>query len=264
MTILDKIIAQKKRELVDLINRPLFERVEKPVPSFKKQVSASDKLNIIAEIKRKSPSKGDINTAVDPVEQARMYEKSGAAAISVLTDETFFNGSLADLRAVRKAVDLPILCKDFIIDTLQIDYARAAGATMILLIVAALSDQDLKKLYDYATSVGLEVLVEVHDEKEMERALKLNPEIIGINNRDLKTFTVDLSTTERLAPLALNSGAVLISESGMRERKDAERAMQAGAKGILVGETLMRARDLQVTFEELSVPLVAGSGFHAR
>src|SRR5699024_8738257 len=149
---------------------------------------------IISEIKRASPSKGAINTDVDPVKQATAYEALGASAISVLTDKPFFQGSMDDLRAVRAAVDLPILCKDFMIDPIQIDEAKAAGANMILLIAAALDDAALKSLYTYSLEQGLEVLCEVHNESEMERVLSLGATIIGINNRDLNTFTVDLNT----------------------------------------------------------------------
>lgn len=254
MTILDKILAQKAIELTELIHRPLLKHKEKQVPTLKEQLAASSNVRIIAEIKRSSPSKGAISLDVDPVEQAKQYEKAGAAAISVLTDETFFNGSLKDLQAVREAVNLPLLCKDFIVDTLQIDHARAAGANIILLIVAALLDEELKVLYDYALSLDLEVLVEVHNREEMERALALHPEIIGINNRDLKTFNVDLQTTEELAAM-VQPETFLVSESGMKTRADVERASASGAEAILVGETLMRSPNITDTFTSLEVPI---------
>lgn len=255
MTILDKILAEKAKELVQLINVPLLKTVKKPVPTFKSMVAASSNMNIIAEIKRSSPSKGAIDMGVDPVKQAKQYEKAGAAAISVLTDDTFFNGSLKDLQAVREAVDIPILNKDFIIDTLQIDHAKAAGANIILLIVAALTDEQFKLLYDYAQTLELEILVEVHNEEEMKRALEVNPEIIGINNRNLKTFEVDLKATEELSSMVENPEAILISESGMKTRADVERVANVGAEAILVGETLMLASNLQETFENLQIPL---------
>lgn len=264
MTILDDILKQKKIELTELIHKKLMKPVGKAKPSFKERVAASERMNIIAEIKRASPSRGAIDLKVDPIEQAKMYEKSGAAVISVLTDEKFFNGSLDDLRAVREAVDVPVLCKDFIIDTLQIDHAKAAGATIILLIVTALSDQDLKKLYHYATSLDLEVLVEVHDEEEMKRALTLKPEMIGINNRNLKTFEVDLATTEKLASFVQDRDILLISESGMVDREDVKRVRDVGAEAILVGETLMLAEDLKQTFTNLTVPLVERKDLHVR
>lgn len=255
MTVLDKILAEKKKEIMQLIHTPLKKEGEKQVPTFKSIVTSSKTVNVIAEIKRASPSKGAINLDVNPIEQARDYEKNGAAAISILTDGPFFNGSFDDLRAIRKAVNLPILCKDFIIDSLQIDHAKAAGANIILLIVAALSDEQFRILYDYALELKLEVLVEVHNETEMNRALVVNPELIGINNRDLKTFEVDLGTTERLADMIKNPDVILISESGIKTKKDVERLVAVGAEAILVGETLMRAESLEETFTDLQILL---------
>lgn len=165
------------------------------------------------------PSKGDIKINVNPIEQALSYESGGAAAISVLTDEVFFKGSIADLRIVSEAIRIPRLCKDFIIDEIQIDRAHQAGATIILLIVAALSKERLHELYQYAKRKGLEVLTEVHDEAELERALELNAELIGINNRNLKTFKVDLAVTERLAKLLDPKRHIIISESGIKTKK---------------------------------------------
>ncbi|KPH77637.1 indole-3-glycerol phosphate synthase [Oceanobacillus caeni] len=224
--------------------------------SLKEKVQSSHSMCIISEIKRSSPSKGNIKMEVNPVQQAKQYEASGASAISVLTDPAFFNGTMEDLRDVRKAVNLPILCKDFIIDSIQIDRAKAAGANIILLIVAALDDTNLEKLYHYAKNLDLEILVEVHNEEEMERALKLNPEIIGINNRNLKTFDVNIATTEKLASMVTNPDTILISESGMKTQQDVIRARDAGAKVILVGETLMLADDIDEAFRELKVPLL--------
>ncbi|WP_405096757.1 indole-3-glycerol phosphate synthase TrpC [Oceanobacillus sp. FSL H7-0719] len=255
MTILDEILTEKAKEIVELLHVPLLKTDEKPVPAFKSKIAGASKMNIIAEIKRSSPSKGAIHMEVNPIEQAMQYEKYGAAAISVLTDKTFFNGSLQDLHEIRKAVNIPILCKDFIIDTLQIDHAKAAGANIILLIVAALSDEQFKILYDYARVVDLEVLVEVHNAEEMKRALAMKPDIIGINNRNLKTFEVDIKATEELAAMVTNPDTILISESGMKTRKDAERAANAGADAILVGETLMQSADLETTFEQFQLPL---------
>lgn len=255
MTVLDKILAEKKKEIMQLIHTPLKKEGEKQVPTFKSIVTSSKTVNVIAEIKRASPSKGAINLDVNPIEQARDYEKNGAAAISILTDGPFFNGSFDDLRAIRKAVNLPILCKDFIIDSLQIDHAKAAGANIILLIVAALSDEQFRILYDYALELKLEVLVEVHNETEMNRALVVNPELIGINNRDLKTFEVDLGTTERLADMIKNPDVILISESGIKTKKDVERVVAVGAEAILIGETLMRAESLEETFTDLQILL---------
>jgi len=255
LTILDEIIAKKKEEIKALTSHTFQPVVYEPVPTFQSLVAASSQMNIIAEIKRSSPSSGVINTAVDPVQQAKRYEELGAKAISVLTDQAFFNGSIEDLIQVRKAVQLPILCKDFMIDLVQIDQAKAAGANMILLIVAALTDSQLAELYQYAVRNDMEVLVEVHNEKEMERALRLEPKIIGINNRDLRTFEVNLATTERLAPMALGMKKILISESGMKQQEDVVRVRNAGANATLVGETFMRAKNLEETFKSFQVSL---------
>lgn len=248
-------MQEKEKEIKNYFNQT-FDLIDyKPVQTFKEIVQSSTTMNIISEIKRASPSKGNINQEVDPVLQAKKYEAEGAAAISVLTDPAFFNGTLEDLREVRKAVNLPILCKDFVIDPIQIDRAKAAGANIILLIVAALEDQQLEDLYHYAKSLDLEILVEVHNEEEMKRALQLNPEIIGINNRNLKTFEVDIATTENLAGMVTNPDTILISESGMKTKEDVIRARDVGAKAVLVGETLMLAPDIKQAFSELRVPL---------
>lgn len=258
MTILDEILAEKAKEVAKLKLETFKATHTKQVPTFREQIKDSKRMNIISEIKRSSPSKGPIQMEVDPVAQAKSYELNGAAAISVLTDTPFFNGTMDDLRAVREAVNLPILCKDFIIDPVQIDQAKAAGANIILLIVAALDYGQLTSLYDYAIEQDLEVLVEVHNEDEMERALNLDAKIIGINNRDLKTFTVDLDTTKELASMIMDPETILISESGIRTKADVIQVESSGANVILVGETLMRSDDLDATFEELRIPLKKG------
>lgn len=255
MTILDKIIAEKRKEVIKLKEQTFSKTHPKRVTSFTERVKELTNLGIISEIKRASPSKGAINTNVDPVNQAKQYETLGASAISVLTDNPFFQGSMDDLRAVREVVNLPILCKDFMIDTVQIDEAKAAGANMILLIAAALNDNELKLLYNYSMEHDLEVLCEVHNESEMERVLTLGANVIGINNRDLKTFTADLKTTERLANMVTDPETILISESGIQSREDAAEVEKSGARVILVGETLMRTDNLAETFESLQVPL---------
>lgn len=254
-TILNKIIRQKEKE-VSLLKGQTFDHtnVKKPANSIATLFKESGQMNVIAEIKRSSPSKGAINSDIDPVSQAKKYATYGAGAISVLTDKTFFNGSMDDLKAVHEAVDVPLLCKDFMIDPIQIDQAKANGASVILLIVAALSDSSLEELYDYATEQELEVLCEVHNEEEMKSAIQLNAPIIGINNRDLKTFAVDLETTGRLAEMVRNPGTVLISESGIKTQEDVSRVAQQGASGILVGETLMRSDNLLSTFNNLRIP----------
>lgn len=253
--ILTKIIKQKKIEVARLKETgvPQTDIAFSSRPSLVEHFKTSTSIAVIAEIKRASPSKGHIKMDVDPIIQALSYEKEGAAAISVLTDETFFKGTIDDLRKVSHIVKIPRLCKDFIIDEIQIDRAYYAGATIILLIVAALSKERLHELYQYAKSKGLDVLTEVHDEPELKQALELNAELIGINNRNLKTFEVDLAVTERLAKLLDPKLHIIISESGIKTKADVERVKEAGARGILVGETLMTAANLSNTMTELQV-----------
>ncbi|MGM9967944.1 indole-3-glycerol phosphate synthase TrpC [Rummeliibacillus sp. TYF005] len=255
-TILDKIIAEKRNEVLRLKKESTqlsFEVSKKP--SLFEKLKNAKNLQIISEIKRSSPSKGVINSTVNPVHQALDYEKAGAACISVLTDQPFFNGSFNDLKNVTQIVKIPVLCKDFIIDEVQIDFAKAHGASVILLIVAALSKEDLSKLYHYATDQGLEVLVEVHDEEELKVALEIDAKLIGINNRNLKTFEVDLKHTERVAKLfPFHEDRVLISESGIKDSTDAKFVAEIGASAVLVGETLMRSGDIETTLHSLQVP----------
>lgn len=241
--ILDNILLEKTKEVERLRkeNHHFQPTIERRVSLIQELESSCDPFAVIAEFKRSSPSKGVINTTADPVEQAQEYEKNGAAAISVLTDHAFFKGSYNDLRAIKQVVSIPVLCKDFIIDSLQIDRAAEAGADIILLIVAALDQVRLFSLYDYAGTLGLDVLVEVHNLAELERAFTINAKLIGINNRNLKTFDVSLHTTEELAPLVKKNGAFLISESGIFNQEDVTRVVKAGADGILVGESLMRS-----------------------
>jgi indole-3-glycerol phosphate synthase len=257
-TILDKIIAEKQKEIPKLLHQT-FDQTAHPYTGqrFADIIREKSTMAIIAEMKRASPSKGAINEHVDPVKQALAYEKNGASAISVLTDTPFFKGTMEDLRQVRKAVNLPILCKDFIIDKVQIDQAKAAGANIILLIAAALDDALFKALYDYAVGNELEVLCEVHDKAELERILPLKPELIGVNNRNLKTFEVDLGTTGRLANM-LHDDTILISESGLKTKEDVETVARSGAEVILVGETFMRANDLAHTMQNFQVNLPTG------
>ncbi|MGD6967096.1 indole-3-glycerol phosphate synthase TrpC [Rossellomorea vietnamensis] len=253
--ILNKIIERKKQEVTRL-KQLGFKKENLYRDNGQKlytKLHSASAMGVIAEIKRASPSKGDIATVVDPVQQAKIYESGGAAAISVLTDEEFFKGSIEDLKRVRREVDLPLLCKDFFIDEIQIDRAKDAGASIILLIVAALTQRRLKELYEYALSQDLEVLVEVHDKEEAERAVKIEAVMIGINNRNLKTFEVDLAHTESLAPLMNDKSRVIISESGMKERSDSIRAAKAGADGILVGESLMRSENAEKAIKDFAV-----------
>ncbi len=251
-TILDRIIEKKKHE-VEQLKREAIETQVRSTYSLAEQLKNEKKLTIISEIKRASPSKGDLNIHVNVQEQAKRYEQLGAGAISVLTDTPFFKGSFEDLKQVRAVTNIPLLCKDFIIDEVQIRKARAAGADVILLIVAALSRERLAELYQYAKSLDLDVIVEVHNEEELEAALTINPQIIGVNNRNLKTFEVTLETTERLARKIKEAGVLLISESGIQSKEDAVRVKEAGANGILVGEAFMKADSLGTLFAALQV-----------
>ena len=195
--------------------------------------------SVIAEVKRRSPSKGDLADIPDPAALAREYAAGGAAAISVLTEQRRFGGSLDDLRAVRAAVDVPLLRKDFIVTDYQLLEARAAGADLALLIVAALADDELRRLHDTARELGLTVLVEVHDEAETERAVALGAELIGVNARNLKTLEVDPDAFGRLAPLVPDD-RVLVAESGISGPTDVKRYVAEGARVVLVGEALVK------------------------
>lgn len=205
---------------------------------------------IIAEFKRHSPSAGDIQGGADPAETARVYEAGGAAAMSVLTEPEHFKGSLDDLRRVARAVQLPLLRKDFMVDRHQVYEAAIAGAEAVLVIVAGLSDADALKLLDAAHKVHLDALVEVHTARELERATILGARFIGVNNRNLKTLQVDLETSLRLAELA-PPDATLVAESGLRTRADIVRLQAVGYRAFLIGETLMRAGDPRATLGEL-------------
>ena len=200
------------------------------------------RLGVIAEVKKASPSVGLIDPDFDPVRQAKRYLEGGASCLSILTDEKYFQGSLSYLTQISKFSDAPLLRKDFMIHEVQIHEAVVTGADAILLIVAALNDDTLRRLYDEAKSFSLDVLVEVHDLREMERALELGADLIGVNNRNLKTFAVDLATTEALAE-EVPDDVLLVSESGIKTPEDAMRALEAGANAVLIGEALMRAHD---------------------
>ena len=201
-----------------------------------------DGINIIAEIKRRSPSKGILRENFSPVEIARNYTSAGAAAISVLTEEDFFDGSLEYLHRVREATHLPLLRKDFIFDEYQLYEALHAGAEAILLIAAMLDDRQLNDLIQVAFGLGLDALVEIHDREELENVMKYDVRLIGINNRSLRTFETNLDTSLELAP-ALPDSVTLVSESGIRTRDDIERLREAGFHAFLIGEELMRADD---------------------
>ena len=239
-SILKMIIEEKKKEVDHYRTKGIPElEVFRQPKSLVNELKNSMEMAVIAEFKRASPSKGLINGLCLPGEQAKLYQEAGASAISVLTDSTFFKGSFRDLEEVKRSVDLPVLCKDFIIDEIQIDLAFRAGADLILLIAAALEAERLRELYLYARSLGLEVLVEVHQENELNDALKTGAQLIGVNNRDLRTFKVSMEKTALLGPKVREAGAMFISESGFHGREDALIAAKAGAHALLIGEILM-------------------------
>lgn len=255
-TILDVILSEKKVEIDNYkktVNTKTLNNYKSY--SFLSIMEKAEEMVIIAEFKRASPSKGEINMNMDPSVQATFYIEYGADAVSVLTDSRFFKGNFSDLEAVRKKISAPILCKDFILDSLQIDMAKDSGADIILLIVAAMNEEKLMELYRYTKNMGLDVLVEVHNEDELKIALRTGARLIGVNNRNLKDFTVDLSITEKLGPIVRKSGAYLISESGIKTVEDVRKVAKAGANGILVGETFMKSENLKETFRELKIPI---------
>ncbi len=261
--ILEEIVWEKDREVTAARERVSLESLKQqvadlpPTRDFVAALRAScRKPAVIAEVKKASPSKGVIREDFDPVAIARGYRDGGASCLSVLTDKRFFQGGFEVLVAVREAVELPLLCKDFILTPYQLFQARAAGADAALLIAAILTDQDLAYLLKVARGLGLAVLVEVHDATEMERVLQLEGvTLIGINNRDLASFTVDLATTEhlmeRFGDQVRGRGALLVSESGLFNREDLDRAVGAGADAVLVGEALMRQDDVTAALETL-------------
>lgn len=247
-TVLDKILTRKADDIaaakaaVAYSARENAAREAPPAHDFAAALRR-DTVALIAEVKHASPSKGVLIENFDPVALGTTYAANGAACISVLTDEPFFMGHLDHMRAVREAVDIPVLRKDFTIDSYQVVEARAAGADAMLLIAAALGDSQMAELHSAIRDYGMAALVEVHNEAELERALALNATLIGVNNRDLKTFAEDLSTTERLARL-LPAGITLVAESAIRSAGDVQRMGAAGAHAVLVGEGLVKAGNI--------------------
>ena len=263
MNILEKIVEQKKIEIARMPKRPATsEHLRWAVKTHGQRRDFGTQLRyprhgrvaLIAEVKKASPSKGVIREDFDPVAIARQYEAAGASCISVLTDEQFFQGSLEYMRQIRNAVQLPILRKDFIIDARQILEAVEYGADAILLIVALLSDIELRLFISMASEAGLDALVEVHDSEELNRAIAAGASIIGINNRNLRTFEVSLETSLRLieeGKAHSHSRRIYVAESGIHTRADVERLEHGGANAILVGESLMREKDIQGKIAEL-------------
>jgi indole-3-glycerol phosphate synthase len=257
---LKQIIAYKHDEVAALKRARSIGSLEaeaktaSPVRGFAErllQIARADGNALICEMKRRSPSAGEINAARRPEDVARAYEAGGAACISVLTDGPSFGGSLQDMAEVRGAIALPVLRKDFMVDPIQIVEARAAGADAILIILAAVDDTLARDLHATADGLGLSVLLEAHDEAELDRALALPSPLVGVNNRDLRYFTTDLGVTERLAA-RVPTGKILISESGIREPADITRLRGCGARGFLIGESLMRADDPQAAAAALA------------
>ncbi|RAP76378.1 indole-3-glycerol phosphate synthase TrpC [Paenibacillus montanisoli] len=262
---LDKIIATKRKEADDLAEHFSLAAAERQIAElpacrgFERKLATSPnrELGLIAEVKKASPSKGLIRPDFDPVSLARIYEEAGADCISVLTDEDYFQGKNEYLTAVSAAVNVPLLRKDFTVDYRQIYEARLIGADAILLIAAILRPTQLSEFYDIAKSIGLDVLVEVHDQEEMESVLGLGKAtLVGINNRNLHTFVTDIGTTERLIGLA-PEGVTVISESALASREDIAYVKQAGAKGVLIGEHFMRQPDVGEAVRDLMGPVKA-------
>ena len=248
-TVLEEIVAHKRVEVAARKRRRPPDAVAAAAAAARVKAArdfqgalAAPGLAVIAEIKGASPSAGTIRERYDPVEVARAYEAGGAAALSVLTDERYFRGSWEDLEAVARASDLPVLCKEFVVDPYQIDEAGAAGAAAVLLIVGILSERELREYLAQARGRGMSALVEVHTETEVGAALRAGADCIGINNRDLRTLRVDLETTARIRPL-IPPGIVVVSESGFRRREQLEWAARVGVDAVLIGTALMAGGD---------------------
>jgi indole-3-glycerol phosphate synthase len=255
-TVLDRILAETREELERRKReRPLDEgslaRVRRPAGERRlRDALAAPEIGVIAEFKRRSPSAGALRERPELAEIVSAYERGGAVAVSVLTEGPNFEGALEDLRAARAVCGLPLLRKDFIVDAYQLHEALIAGADAVLLIVAALETGELASLHDAARALGLDVLVEVHDRHELHSALELGAEIVGVNNRDLRDFSVDLARTEALMD-EIPAGVNVVSESGIAGAEQVRRLHERGVSAVLVGETLMRSEDPAVSLEAL-------------
>ncbi|ACK70696.1 Indole-3-glycerol-phosphate synthase [Gloeothece citriformis PCC 7424] len=262
-TILAKIVEHKKQEVAKLRSRYSKEELQHKIKNisepknFLRAIKASSrKPSLIAEVKKASPSKGIIRADFDPVKIAQAYQLSNAACLSVLTDEKFFCGSFDNLFKVRQAVSLPLLCKEFIIDPIQITLARLKGADAVLLIAAILSDQDLQFFLNLIQSLGMEALIEVHTALELDRVLKLSGiRLLGINNRNLEDFSVDLNTTDQLINRRRkeikNLGITVVSESGLYTKTDLDFVLKSGADAVLIGESLVKQTDIETAVNNL-------------
>lgn len=255
MNILEEILAAKRIEIAERsalnsVGSLRTQASDRPMPPGFRNVFLGREMGIIAEVKRRSPSAGVIRDPFAPAEIARAYRDGGANAVSVLMDEAYFGGGEGQFREVRDAVEVPLLYKEFVIDPWQIWHARVLGASAALLIAAALSDDEIRDLTREASLAGVEILLEVHDAGELDRALDLNAPVIGINNRDLRTFHTTLDTTMTLAK-RVPKDTVLISESGIRAAGDLKRLAEAGVRGVLVGESLLRQADPEAAVRNL-------------
>ena len=253
MSVLDSIIEGVREDLAARRGSmgALHERIDAQAPALDAHSFLSrNEMNVIAEVKRSSPSKGNLAPITDPAALAEKYQEAGAAAVSVLTEQRRFGGSLADLDAVRSRIEIPVLRKDFMVDEYQFLEARAHGADIVLLIVAALSKSQLKDFYDLATELGMASLIEVHTQSELESAMDISPRIVGVNSRNLKTLEVSASVFEELIP-AIPSTVIRVAESGISTRADVAQAQKAGATAILVGESLVKSGDPISAMREL-------------
>lgn len=255
-TILDQIVATKREEVARAKSETPESALRQqladapPVRDFLAALSGGPPIRLIAEVKKASPSKGVIRADFDPVEIAGAYQRHGAACLSVLTDEPYFQGSLAYLRQVRAAVDLPVLRKDFIIDPYQVVEARTAGADAVLLIAECLDDDLMERLCNAIIDLEMTPLVELYEPENLARVLRLGTRLVGVNNRDLRTFQTDLEHTLRLRR-QIPSDRILVGESGIRDRQDAQRLEAAGVQAMLVGETLIASDDIGAAVDEL-------------
>ena len=254
--VLEKIVAHKTEEIKQAKSKLSWDELESqlseapPVRPFALQLRNAEEIGVIAEVKKASPSAGIIREDFDPVEIAKIYESNGASCISVLTDEHFFQGHLDYLRQIRKEVNLPLLRKDFILDRYQILEARVAGADCVLLIAECLEPEQLKDLYHYSGELGMDSLIEIYEPENLQVVLDLSPSLMGINNRNLKTFVTDLEHSIQLKKQIPDS-TLLVSESGIKNRDDVIRLKEAGIRAILVGESLMKSDDIGGQLREL-------------
>lgn len=253
--ILKKIVEAKKKRIKEQKERVPLSLLEKKCENltlrhrFKEALKKKNTINIIAEYKKASPSAGVLTTA-GPVQVATIYQEAGASAVSILTEEDFFKGSIQDLEEIRKAVHLPVLRKDFIVERYQVYESAVSGADAILLIVSILKKEEMAEFFKLAESLGLDVLTEVHSKRELDIGLESGAPIIGINNRNLEDFTVDIATTEKLMP-HIPGNKFVVAESGIKSEDDAVRLQRSGVHGVLIGEYFLKAADIKKSVEQM-------------